>query len=212
MQEARGGRPTSSGLDVPHSRDGSETDSISPEPMLSEMRPPPKPTSFSQSPAMMAQMNGQAASPATPASLMRIHPSPNFNDRMEAPPMMEALTLPEPSLERLPLATLDTVIIDGEDTPRMSARKTPKMGPLSTPGAVMSGRPSPMMDPMSTPTSPAFSMTNGKKGDPKFARNTKKRNSTCSAHISPALRPKFSPSIKPLLPDGGGSELRFPAR
>jgi hypothetical protein len=67
MQEARGGRPTSNGLDVPHSRDGSETDSISPEPMLSDMPPPPKPTSLSQSPAMMAQMNGQSATPATPA-------------------------------------------------------------------------------------------------------------------------------------------------
>jgi hypothetical protein len=209
MQEARGGRPTASGLDVPHSRDGSETDSISPEPMLSEMRPPPKPTSFSQSPAMMAQMNGQGASPATPASLMRIHPSPSFNDRMEAPLMMEDLTLPEASLERPPLARLDTVIVDGDDTPRMSARKTPKMGPLSTPGAAMSSRSSPMMDAMSTPTSPAFSMTNGKKGDPKFARNAKKRNSTCSTLISPALRPKISPSIKPLLPDGGGGKLQF---
>jgi hypothetical protein len=211
MQEARGGRPSSSGLDVPHSRDGSETDSISPEPMLSEMRPPPKPGSLTQSPAMMAQLNGQAATPATPAtpaSLMRIHPSPNFSDTTEAPPMMDDLTLPEASLDRPALARLDTVIHNEEqDTPRMSARKTPKMGPLSTPGAAMSGRPSPMIDAASTPTSPAFSMTNGKKGDPKFARNAKKRNSTCSTLVSPALRPKISPSIKPLLPEGGSGKL-----
>ncbi|EAT91782.2 hypothetical protein SNOG_00287 [Parastagonospora nodorum SN15] len=120
MQEARGGRPSSSSLDVPHSRDGSETDSISPEPMLSDMPPPPKPTSLTQSPAMMAQMNGQgSATPATPASLMRIHPSPNFSDSLEAPPMMEDLTLPEASLERPALDRLDTVIYDGDqDTPR----------------------------------------------------------------------------------------------
>ncbi|KAH5704711.1 hypothetical protein HBI44_011210 [Parastagonospora nodorum] len=203
MQEARGGRPSSSSLDVPHSRDGSETDSISPEPMLSDMPPPPKPTSLTQSPAMMAQMNGQgSATPATPASLMRIHPSPNFSDSLEAPPMMEDLTLPEASLERPALDRLDTVIYDGDqDTPRLAARKTPKLNPLSTPGAAMSR--SPMIDAASTPTSPAFSTTNTKKSDPKFARNAKKRNSTCSTLVSPALRPKISPSIKPLLPDGG---------
>jgi hypothetical protein len=209
MQEARGGRPSSNGLDVPHNHDRSETDSISPEPMLSDMRdmrPPPKPTSLTQSPAMMAQMNGQGATPATPASLMRIHPSPNLSDTVEAPPMMEDLTLPEASLERPALDRLDTIIHDGEDTPGLSARKTPKLNPLSTPGAAMTGR-SPMIDAASTPTSPAFSMTNGKKSDPKFARNAKKRNSTCSTLVSPALRPKISPSIKPLLPNGDSSKF-----
>ncbi|KAF2034520.1 hypothetical protein EK21DRAFT_56477 [Setomelanomma holmii] len=138
MQEARGGRPSSSGLDVPRSRDASETDSISPEPLLSEMRPPPKPGSVTQSPAMMAQFNGPAT-PATPASLMRIHPSPNFGGPPEAPPMMEDLTLPEASLDRPALSRLDTVILDGDqDTPRLTARKTPKLNPLSTPGAAMS--------------------------------------------------------------------------
>lgn len=204
IEETTGGR---SGLDVPHSRNTSETDSISPEPMLSEMRPPPKPTSVTQSPAMMAQVNGQGATPATPASLMRIHPSPNFSDTMDPPAMMEDLTLPEASLDRPALARIDTAIHEGDqDTPRMAARKTPKMGPLSTPGASMGNRPSPMME-ASTPTSPAFSMTNGKKGDSKFARTAKKRNSTCSTMASPALMPKISPSIKPLLPEGANREL-----
>jgi hypothetical protein len=204
VQEARGGR-TPNGLDVPQSRNGSETDSISPEPMLSEMRPPPKPGSLTQSPAMMA-LNGQGSTPATPASLMRIHPSPNFSDTMDAPLMMEDLTLPEPSLERPALDRLDTLVQSAEGTPRMAARKTPKMGPLSTPGAAFSGKPSPMIEPATTPTSPAFSMTNGKPRDPKVARNAKKRNSTCSTLMSPALMPKISPSIKPLLPDGGNRE------
>lgn len=206
IEETTGGR---GGLDVPYSRTGSETDSISPEPMLSEMRPPPKPASVSQSPAMMAQTNGQGATPATPASLMRIHPSPNFSDTMDPPAMMEDLTLPEASLDRPALARIDTAVLDGgQDTPRMSARKTPKMGPLSTPGASMASRPSPMVDGASTPTSPAFSMANGKKGETKFARTAKKRNSTCSTMASPALMPKISPSIKPLLPEGANRELR----
>jgi hypothetical protein len=203
MQEARSIRQPSNAFDVTRTRESSETDSISPEPLLSEMRPPPKPGSVTASPAIMAQHNSQKGTPATPASLMRIHPSPNFSASNDAPPMLEDLTLPEASLDRPGLSRLDTAIRDEDgDTPRLSARKTPKLNPLSTPGATMSGRPSPMLDPMSTPSSPAFSMANGKK-DPKLARNPKKRNSVSSNLVSPALRPKISPSIKPLLPEGG---------
>ncbi|KAI4653867.1 hypothetical protein J4E93_001635 [Alternaria ventricosa] len=203
MQDARLTRPSTNGLDVPRTRESSETDSISPEPMLSEMRPPPKPTSSTASPAMMAQRSSQNGTPATPASLMRIQPSPDVSGSQEVPPMLEDLTLPEASLDRPGLSRIDTAIRNGDgDTSRMSARKTPKLNPLSTPGASMSARPSPMLDAMSTPTSPAFSITNGKK-DPKLARNPKKRNSVSSSLVSPALRPKISPSIKPLLPDGG---------
>lgn len=203
MQEARSIRPAIGGT-----RDNSETDSISPEPMLSEMRPPPKPSSLTASPAMMAMQNGQGTAPATPASLMRIHPSPNFSGSMEAPPPLEDLELPEPSLDRPGLSRLETAIRDLDaDTPRTSARKTPKLNPLSTPGGgSMSGRPSPMLDAMSTPTSPAFSMTNAKK-DTKIARNPKKRNSVSTNLVSPALRPKISPSIKPLLPEGASGSI-----
>ncbi|KAH7381613.1 hypothetical protein BKA66DRAFT_120283 [Pyrenochaeta sp. MPI-SDFR-AT-0127] len=207
VQEARALRPSSNGLDVPFSRESSETDSISPEPMLSEMRPPPKPSSLTASPAMMAQRKSQSTTPATPASLMRIHPSPNFSASHEVPPMLEDLILPEASLDRPLLTSADTAIHDEDvDTPRLSARKTPKLNPLSTPGASMSGRPSPMLGPTSTPTSPAFSTLNGKK-DAKLARNSKKRNSVSSNLVSPALRPKISPSIKPLLPDGGNGRV-----
>jgi hypothetical protein len=199
MQEAR-----NNGLDVLRSRDYSETDSISPEPMLSEMRPPPIPGSVTHSPAMVPQGNGQSTAPATPASLMRIHPSPRFDAPPGVPPIMEDLALPEASLESRPsLSRIDTAFRDGErDTPHMSARKTPKMGPLSTPGGAMSSKPSPMLDAMSTPTSPAFSMSSGRKLDTKQGRNAKKRGSISASLVSPALRPKISPSIKPLLAAG----------
>lgn len=174
--------------------------------MLSEMRPPPLPGSVKNSPALLAQ-NGQGAAPATPASLMRIHPSPQFDASMNALPMLDDLALPEASLESKPaLSRIDTAFRDGDhDTPRMSARKTPKLGPLSTPGATMSNKPSPMLDPMSTPTSPAFSMTSGKKIEAK-GRNTKKRGSVSSSLVSPALRPKISPSIRPMIAAGDSSE------
>lgn len=198
MQEARSIRPAAGGT-----RDHSETDSISPEPMLSEMRPPPKPSSLTASPAMVAMQSGPSTAPATPASLMRIQPSPNFGGSTEAPPPLEDLQLPEPSLDRPGLSRLDTAIRDLDaDMPRVTSRKTPKLNPLSTPGGgTMSGRPSPMLDAMSTPTSPAYSTTNGKK-ETKAARNAKKRNSVSTNLVSPALRPKISPVIKPLLPEG----------
>jgi hypothetical protein len=59
-----------------------------------------------------------------------------------------------------------------------------------------------MLDAMSTPTSPAFSMASGKKPDAKGGRNARKRGSVSSSLVSPALRPKISPSIKPLLAAG----------
>ena len=188
-------------------RDSSETDSISPEP-LSDMGPPPKPASATHSPAMLAQrkrQSPQGVAPATPASLMRIHPSPNFAPAPEVPPILEDLALPAASLDKPPLPQLDTSFEDGDqETPRLSARKTPKLTPLSTPsaGAALYGKQSPMLSAAASPMSPAFAAGIGKRVDAKPGRNTKKRNSiTSSALVSPALRPKISPSIKPLLPD-----------
>ncbi|KAF2271138.1 hypothetical protein CC78DRAFT_573514 [Lojkania enalia] len=205
-QRSQSARPSSSGLAIPHSRDSSEADSISPEPML-EMGPPPKPHSTTASPALQAQTkSSQGVAPATPASLMRLQQSPNFSTPSNAPPALDDLVLPEASLAR-PLSRLDTnVQEDGQTTPQMSARKTPKLGPLSTPSAAaaLSGKASPMLSAVASPTSPGFPL--GKKGDAKSARNSKKRASVSSTLVSPALRPKISPSIKPLLPEGAVSD------
>ena len=83
----------------------------------------------------------------------------------------------------------------------MSARKAPKHGPASAPiTAATSALPSPQLDAMGSPTG----SSGGKRGDTKLrGRDSKKRNSQGSMHVSPALRPKISPSIKPLLPEGG---------
>ncbi|KAJ4358564.1 uncharacterized protein N0V89_003148 [Didymosphaeria variabile] len=207
LEEERVRRPSSSGADLRLSRESSESDSISPGP-LSEMGPPPKPTSVHPSPAMSAQTSASGVAPATPASLMRIHPSPTFDDA-DAPPALDDLTLPEASLDRPQLSRIDTALQEDQDTPRLAARKTPKLGPLSTPSgaSAQSGKPSPspMLSAISSPTSPAFFPGTNRKADPKSARPSKKRNSVTSTLVSPALRPKISPSIKPLLPDGSVS-------
>lgn len=208
-QKSRSQYPQSGGLAIPRSRDSTDVDSVSPEPLLSEMGPPPKPGSVTHSPAIHAQANltnNQGVCPATPASLMRLQQSPDIPLPSDGIPALDDLTLPEASLDRPRVSRLDTAIYNDDlPTPTMGARKTPKLGPLSTPsgGAAMSGKPSPMLSAVSSPTSPAFTMHNGKRIESKLARNAKKRNSVSSTLVSPALRPKISPSIKPLLPEGG---------
>lgn len=217
VQRSKTAQTNSNNLPLPQSRDSSEAESISPEP-LSEMRPPPRPGSVTHSPAITAKSGHTSAPssasvpgvcPATPASLMRLQQSPNFS-KQDAPHMLDDLSLPEAasSFSRPSLSRIDTAIQDeDQNTPRIPARKTPKLGPLSTPSAsaALSGKPSPTLSALTSPTSPGFAINGGKKADSKSGRMNKKRNSTSSTLVSPALRPKISPSIKPLLPEGGKS-------
>ncbi|KAI9817844.1 MAG: hypothetical protein M1827_000963 [Pycnora praestabilis] len=175
--------------------------------------------------AMTSQPKGM--SPATPASLMKLqkqsdrkgnedHPEHASNgestlssDEMEQ--IMDGVSLPEATPSSRPsLPRLDTQhSTDDQITPTLSARRTPKFGaprleqinvPVST-------------APNSAVTSPQFSELGSpdgaipsKRGELKStARGAKKRNNATSVQVSPALRPKISPSIKPLLPEGAVS-------
>ncbi|KAK8161551.1 hypothetical protein IWX90DRAFT_387961 [Phyllosticta citrichinensis] len=230
-------RPASAGLGRNSSREGSENASISPEPLSeSLMGPPPKPGSVTASPSLQARGNqkqsligidgqGQAVCPATPASLMRMQPSPkthpNSGSQHGTPtfvahggsqPLIDDFALPEPaaptesSLQPLrpTISRSDTAVHDDDSTPRMGpARKTPKLGPLSTPSGPL---PSSLRSPSVSSAASPLSAT-GKKFDlkPAPSRSNKKRGSISSARVSPALRPKISPSIKPLLPEGAAN-------
>ncbi|TKX27569.1 putative phosphorus acquisition-controlling protein [Elsinoe australis] len=205
-----------------YSTDGSGAGSISPEP-LSEalMGPPPRPGSGSnvQSPTLLAQTqqhpqvrmkDGNA--PATPASLMSIDNPRNANNG-KTPLTGSGRMVPLASLDNSnlddfalpPSVTNNTAVDSANATPRITpARKTPKLGPLSSAGGRVSATSSPAISAMASPssaTTPQF---------PKDARarSSKKRGSISSSSqlISPALRPKISPSIKPLLPEGATTE------
>ncbi|KAK7723114.1 hypothetical protein SLS57_004671 [Botryosphaeria dothidea] len=108
---------------------------------------------------------------------------------------------PKEVSELLEQAQQSGVIHDDQSTPRLPARKTPKLGPLSTPsGSVL---PSATISPSISAVASPSSTTSTKKPELKPAgRAGKKRGSVGSALVSPALRPKISPSIKPLLPEG----------
>ena len=220
-------------LSLPYGQDSSEADSVSPEPLSDILMPPPatpKSSSASRSPYLHAkQKEPQEASmqdtngePATPASLMKIrkqagkanggpHQTSSLKEQTalaeaDMEQIMEDIVLPEPASTNKkpvlrPINTTD-VNID-QSTSTMSARKMPRYGPASAPiTAATSAFPSPQLGAMASPTGSG----SGKRSDPKLrARDSKKRHSQSSVHVSPALRPKISPSIKPLLPDGGKS-------
>ncbi|KAI9681439.1 MAG: FACT complex subunit [Caeruleum heppii] len=175
----------------------------------------------SNSPQPVVGMNADGLHPATPASLMRIQKPPKqarTSDSAHGPsklhdlesqagqdqPMLD-LELPEAADDgRPPLARIDTQHTDDQTTPTLSAKKTPKLTPVNGSGAstpISRGR----EGAASAVASPGGS-TSAKRPDGKaFARGAKKRNSTSSVQVSPALRPKISPSIKPLLAEGAVS-------
>ncbi|KAF2141961.1 uncharacterized protein K452DRAFT_249689 [Aplosporella prunicola CBS 121167] len=216
---------SSMSLNVSRSRDASEGESISPEPLSeSLMGPPPRPGSVTTSPSILAQgsrpgsvssSEGPGVCPATPASLMGIQPlpktapqpgsqsgTPSFVPQNGTQPVLDDLTLPEAATDepvRPSMSRLDTAFQDDQSTPRMHARKTPKLGPLSTPSGPLSS--SAMNSPaISAVASPVSGAVNAKK--PQSGRGKQKRGSVSSTMVSPALRPRISPSIKPLLPQG----------
>ncbi|KAJ0121693.1 phosphorus acquisition-controlling protein [Diaporthe amygdali] len=206
----------------------SENDSVSPE-ALSEMPPPPLPKTRSAKPSPCIQPQNNATptmaptaapqptgkpSPATPASLMRL-PSPNNANKsstlagsdpmasenienFELPESVSANTFKKPNLA--PLSTQSPQIRSPapETAPGTASSFQPLPSPIfAKPGAAASASQSPQLTPGSSATTP-----NPRKTPQLAPRSGKKRASISSSHVSPALRPRISPSIKPLLPGG----------
>jgi hypothetical protein len=212
--------PRSAGFQMPPTLESSENESVSPEALNDNpMGPPPRPGSVHQSPAIVARNKGVTGPAATPKSLLSMKsvydangPGSSGISGQMGQASLEDLELPEAAdgEERQPsgMSTIQSSNSQ-EQTPRLTAsRKTPKLGPMSTPSSsrAMSISGSPAISPM-TASTPAGLLKDRK--DSKGARGTsKKRGSICttsSALASPALRPKVSPSIKPLLPEGSKS-------
>lgn len=203
----------------PQPRDSSsENNSISPE-HLSDMAPPPLPSSNSvrKSPYLTAQnshprvqqiISGTAAmSPATPASLMRIprnketmaSPSLSVHAEQDDDQLMEDFVLPEaanPHAEPPKAATLESNNTAAAASLPTPGSRTPSFKPLndrditsSTSTTIKNPTPSPQIKPQ--PPTPSIRKT------PKLAaRGSAPRPP--SVHASPALLPRISPSLKPM--------------
>lgn len=198
----------------------SENASVSPE-ALSDMPPPPlpQPRSARQSPYLQAQnsnnsivhplpatLNG-GRSPATPASLFRISPQSKSADASNpgqvASEHIENFELPEsanfPKIPQLPQINTQPIISSPSE---IETAKVSALQPLPSPVFPKPSHPASSESPQLTPRN---SGTPNPRKTPLLApRGSKKRTSVSSIHVSPALRPKISPNIKPLLPGTPG--------
>ncbi|KAF5021247.1 hypothetical protein F66182_6716 [Fusarium sp. NRRL 66182] len=195
-----------------------ENSSVSPE-ALSEMPPPPIPNrrSTSKSPYIQAQMSGQQtpvsapldshpapATPATPASLMKLSASrANKQAAGHHEPVVsehiESLELPE-SVSSKTLTSVSSVSV-----------QSPPADPTSSKGSGFQPLPSPIFSKPSGTASASVSpqLVPGSSGPsarktPQLAARSSRKRSTGSVQVSPALLPRISPSIKPLLPGTAG--------
>ncbi|KAK9770615.1 putative Helix-loop-helix DNA-binding domain-containing protein [Seiridium cardinale] len=200
------------------STEDSENASVSPE-ALSDMPPPPlpQPRSARQSPHVQAHqtavhplpasLNGMA-SPATPATLFRISPKGKSTDitnpgqvaseHIETFELPESASFPKPQLPQLNTQT------DSTSPPEVETAKVVTLQPLPSP---VFPKPSPRLAPSidSPQIAPKGAATPNPRKTPMLApRGSKKRGSVSSVAVSPALRPKISPNIKPLLPGTPG--------
>lgn len=201
-------------LGLPSNNDSSEAGSISPEPLSEILMPPPatpRSSSSSRSPYLSATQPGSQSAPmvplcgeaATPASLMKIRKEAGGagNGSREDGEMMEDITLPEPaettSKPKLkPLDTSNEKLDRAPTLPAQSDKTTLQSAPEGSIGKGFFTSPR---------ISACLTWPNGILPTKSKAtgRESKKRNTNSSVHVSPALRPKMSPSIKPLLPEGG---------
>ncbi|KAF9879059.1 helix-loop-helix DNA-binding domain-containing protein [Colletotrichum karsti] len=211
----------STALPGPMSSEESENASVSPE-NLSDMPPPPIPQKQSSKspfiqpqpqpqphPAIPAHIQGKP-SPATPASLMKL-PASSANNSTSSNPQdlgpsehIESFELPEsvnfnprPQPPRIDTATPTQSPSDPGSARAASFQPLPSPV-FAKPTAAASASASPNLAPGSTGPS-------ARKTPLLMARGSKsKRGSVSSVHVSPALRPRISPSIKPLLPGTPG--------
>ncbi|GAB1311133.1 Phosphorus acquisition-controlling protein [Madurella fahalii] len=202
----------------------SEDGSVSPEALNDitpvEMPPPPlpKPRSAKPSPYIAPQNSGATstlqpprpgmASPATPASLMKLS-SPNArstgtgattgNQEAIDTEHIEMFELPESANFSNSGTTSANCPTPTQSSQDAGVSKTPALAPLPSPSITK--------PPMTTPTTQSPQLLAGsglgtRKTPQLLPRGSKKRGSVSSIPVSPALRPRISPSIKPLLPGG----------
>ncbi|KAI1821753.1 hypothetical protein F4861DRAFT_517655 [Xylaria intraflava] len=206
------------------SNEESENASVSPEAL--EMPPPPLPLprSTRPSPRIASQNSGNPApvslskpqngqpSPATPASLFRISPRNQTADQshgdsstteniesFELPESIHSIRRSEP--QTLPLLNTQQPIQQSPHTSSAGA-ETPKitsLQPSPSPRAVKPTQPASASQ--SPQLNPRPSSSTSKKTPLLAPKGGRKRP---SISISPALLPKISPNIKPLLPGTPG--------
>ncbi|KAL0639115.1 hypothetical protein Q9L58_001798 [Maublancomyces gigas] len=187
-------RQTPQKQDFPSSLDTSSNESVSPEPLPDVLMPPPP--RAPQSP-MIAEGDGRASgAPATPASLMKLQKT-NLPTEDIPPIAMDTSEFLNGDVERVmkDVGTKDEISKSHDE---QRSAPTAKIGSSGSNMKVGEQWRSPMIGAQALASS-----SSGKGRMVKPSSRSGKRGSVCS---SPALQPRISPSIKPLLPQGMGPE------
>ncbi|EEP77050.1 predicted protein [Uncinocarpus reesii 1704] len=198
------------------STESSGQDSVSPEPLNEPLMPPPALPRVFKSPFMGAQESSseirarEAATPATLMKLQRQPPQATSGNRFSRPgsvvvcdvpeESMEDISLPEPAtnVDHAAVSTSSTLAEVNEPTPKLAAKQAPVLKSLNetSRSGTTSVTPSPQIGAMGSPMGPVgLKRADSKPG----GRTSKKRQSGSTSQMSPALRPKISPSIQPLI-------------
>ncbi|EAS33702.3 uncharacterized protein CIMG_04726 [Coccidioides immitis RS] len=198
------------------STESSGQDSVSPEPLSEPLMPPPALPRAFKSPYMAAQESSseqRAREAATPATLMKLQSRPteaNSSANFSRPGSVVISNVPEETMEDISLpeaasnvdqaatSTSSTITDANELTPRLAAKQTPVLKSLKETNGqgTASVTPSPQIGAMKSPMGPVgLKRADSRPG----GRTSKKRQSGSTSQISPALRPKISPSIQPLI-------------
>lgn len=211
--QGKNGAKASGGYLNSSSNDNSAQDSVSPEPLSEPLMPPPAVPKSGKSTFNTSRESGsdsKSGEAATPATLMRLqkqhahteNTGPQFSgastvvvndtpDEVMTDATAPSNTNPSP-------ARIDTK--SNEQTPTLIAKGK---SPNSAGPSAEKPLPSPIA-PSPQPGSSSSPAIAPKKGESKTAgRVSKKRQSVNSSQASPALRPKISPSIQPLIRNDG---------
>lgn len=227
--------PESSRLSLGASTDSDHNSSVSPQDLNDssmDMPPPPKPKkarSGNPSPYLAARHHAHDLAhlgmppPATPASLMKLSSPSNqastgsngAHEPMTAE-LIENFELPESaSFPKAQQATPQTETKNGTHAAKTSSAEagfapSPATQPMPSPmfARTAAAAAAPGSDTRSPQLTPGSGSLSEKKTPLLAARSSKKRSSVSgvTVHVSPALRPKISPNIKPLLPGGASAE------
>lgn len=180
------------------SRDTSSNESVSPEPLPDVLMPPPP--RAPRSPTITEENERVPGAPATPASLMKLQKT-NLPTEDIPPIAMDTSEFLNGDVERV---MKDVGAKDRTSKSYDDEQSTPTIGIKTGSSSSNLKAGEQWRSPMVGAQTPGSS-SSGKGRIVKPNSRGGKRGSVCS---SPALQPKISPSIKPLLPQGRALSLQ----
>ncbi|KAF3902247.1 hypothetical protein AA313_de0203546 [Arthrobotrys entomopaga] len=192
---------------MPSSRDSSSADSISPEPLSESLMPPP-PAPNGRSPMLITQQQDEPLPSPVQTVLPAVaekDPLPKQKTKGKPATPASLMNLPKGLAPKGSSESLRATVVSSIPEKRPSSGATSPLDEQMTPRLSAIQRSSANATPTSSPSiepKPAGSDSRPASGSLKARQDAKGHSKRGSISASPALQPRISPSIKPLLPEG----------